>query len=151
MEIKTKSFHITKGEFFKIRITEGFKMYWWLIILLSLVFGILEGSLGAIISIFFISLLVLIIGSWIFVHSKKNRIIFMDRTLQINDNFLIVKIEDGTETKLNLINIFKVTKALKYYLLYITKEGSLYLPRFAFLSENDIRRGQTPKRDRAII
>lgn len=57
--------------------------------------------------------------------------------ISFDDNFLIGKLSDGSEHKLNLENIIKTINRKEYYLIYISKHQFIYVPKYAFKSDED--------------
>lgn len=135
MEIKTKDFELTKKEYFKILMINYFK--WWFIAFIFLM-GIFVRKIfywGVILAY----CIWLILYFWFYTNSKKNKIFFKKRHFEINDDFLICYLEDGSLDKIKIDNIIKVIKKPKYYLLFISKNNFIYLPLEIFSSSEDIK------------
>lgn len=144
MNIKTKEFQLTKGEYFNIITLKYFKRKWWLFILLFLIAGLLWFAgrfyIALFITVFAIIYpIFLIIFFWIYCNSKKNKIFYTKRFYEVDNEFLSAYLEDGSLQKTKLDNIIKVVKTSKYYLLYISITQFFYIPFNAFKNEEELK------------
>lgn len=134
MEIKTKDFELTRKEYFKILMINYFR--WWFIAFIFVIGIFLRKNwywqIGLLYCIW------LIIYFWFYANSKKNKIFFKRRRFEINDDFLIGYLEDGSLDKLKIDNIVKVIRKARYYLLYMSKSSFIYFPLEIFSSSEDI-------------
>ncbi|MDP2940897.1 MAG: hypothetical protein Q8N85_01380 [Candidatus Omnitrophota bacterium] len=135
MYIKTSDFILTKEKYFQIITTSYFKTRWWLIFILLLLFFYAKVASLVVLIIFWFAFA--LIYFWFFTTSKKNKIFFASRYYEINDEFIIGYLKDGSIDKINLSNIVKAMKMPKYYLLYISRTNFVYLPLECLQSEED--------------
>ncbi|TES90770.1 MAG: hypothetical protein E3J87_09290 [Candidatus Cloacimonadota bacterium] len=144
MNIKTKEFQLTKGEYFNIITLKYFKRKWWLFILLFLIAGLLWllGRFYIALFIFVFTVIYpifLIVFFWIYSNSKKNKIFYTKRFYEVDNEFLSAYLEDGSLQKTKLDNIIKVVKTSKYYLLYISITQFFYIPFSAFNNAEELK------------
>jgi len=136
MHIKTNKFSMSRKEFFLIsarKLLRPSMIVCMIIIFLGLLFRpgdyILRGVVIFILICFYLI--------WRSTCSKENKIFFKERRYEITDDFLYAYLNDGTEDKLNLENITKITATKKYYLIFMSKATFFYLPIDALVSEED--------------
>lgn len=138
--IKTKKFKLTNKEYLQIILRNYLGRRKWVIILFIffLLLGIVQGNLFLILfpPIFTI---ILVTTYWQHAYSPKNKIFFKERYLEIDDDFLIGYLDDGTIDKINLDNIISFKKGKDCFLLYISKGQFLYTPFTCFEKDSDIQ------------
>ena len=152
--IRTKEFSLGRGEFFKILTNNYLWRRWWLFVLLSILasYEILRGYFPVFIISFTTFYLIAVVAyCWSYSYSKVNGFYFEERFFEFDDEFLTTHVRDGSFQRLKLDNIFYVVKTPNYYLLYIAKNLFVYLPRCAFLSDEDSRNFETILRRRKLV
>ena len=80
----------------------------------------------------------IIIGQlWRQAHAKDNKLFYIGRSFEITEDKINGLIEDGTESAVKFEHVIKIKILMNYYLLYITKNQFLYIPKDSFQSETD--------------
>jgi len=159
MIIKSKEYQVTKKELYKIGAVNYFKkilifaLIYFVIFGAAIFFGLVNmGWLITVILIFFVAMPLFVAISLLFyVNSKENKIFFKKRYFEIENNFLINHLDDGSSGRINIDNIIKVIKTAKYYLLYVSAIQFHYLPKSAFLSAEDIEKFDTLLKEKKLL
>jgi type VI protein secretion system component VasK len=145
MLIKTKKFQFPKFLYFSILLKSALSRSGW-IILLVFSMAVYQGVkgvnstvliLGALPLIFF---LYLVIRCWFHASSKKNELFYKERFFEIDDDYLVSFLEDGTINKIKINNIARVVKKSGSYRLFLTRKQFVYIPLNAFRTNGDINR-----------
>jgi hypothetical protein len=74
--------------------------------------------------------------------SKKNRPLYLRRSLSFNTDYLEVKVENGTQTKVMFNKMVQITESRTFFLLYHTEQQFIYVPKNCFKSIVDLQRFQ---------
>lgn len=137
--IRTEKYSLTESKYFRIilRIYFTQRIWFWSILLIGFISGIIFGDLFLIIFPV-VWLLYVVTHYWHYAYSKKNKIFFKEHYIEIDGDFLIAYLDDGTTDKINLSNIIELRKNKEYFLLYIAKNQHIYVPFTCFKSEEDI-------------
>jgi hypothetical protein len=140
--IQTKEFSLSKKKYFKIILINRFKKAWWLYLLMILL-GILSlpkfgtDSFSTFFVIFSFSYPILIsIYLYYWVSSKDHEPLFLKTKLSFNDEYLFFE-RDGNESKLIPSTIQKVLSKKEHWLLYISKDQFIYIPKNIFYNTED--------------
>jgi hypothetical protein len=145
MLIKTTKFQFPKSLYFSILLKSALSRNGW-IILLVFSMAVYQGVkginstilvLGALPLAFF---LYLVIRCWIHASSKKNELFYKERFFEIDDEYLVSFLEDGTTNKIKINNIARVVKKGQCYRLFLTRKQFIYIPFNAFRTKGDINR-----------
>jgi hypothetical protein len=145
MIIKTQKFQFPKYLYFSILLKSALARSGW-IILLVFSMAVYQGVkginstvliLGALPLAFF---LYLVIRCWIHASSKKNALFYKERFFEIDTEYLVSFLEDGTTNKIKINNIARVVKKGGSYRLFLTRKQFIYIPLNAFRTNGDINR-----------
>ena len=145
MLIKTNKFQFPKFLYFSILFKSALTRSGW-IILLMFSMAVYQGVkginstvliLGALSVAYF---LYLMIRCWIHASSKKNELFYKERFFEIDDQYLVSFLEDGTTNKIKINNIARVVKKGGSYRLFLTRKQFVYIPLSAFRTAGDINR-----------
>ena len=142
--IKTKRVKLTPRELFLILILQYLKKRWWLfawILILAIIMLGLDG-IGDSFKIFFILFtitcpILIVIQFWMHVVSKDNKIMFLERHYEIDNEKINGIIDQDTYSPVKLDYFIKVDFIRKTYLLYIAKNQFIYIPANSFESDAD--------------
>lgn len=93
----------------------------------------------------------LILSILFYINSKANKIFYKKKRFEIDDDFITTYAEDGSLGKNKLDSIIKVVGTRKYYMLQISQAMFLYLPKSAFLSQEDINRFESLLRSKKLL
>jgi len=139
--VTTKVFNITRNTYFNIMLAIYWKKRWWLILLmiavafLSLSSDLHETNFAF---IFLLAYPILIVYRlWSFANDKENAGVYLPRYFEIDNSNLIAYGADVFETKLSLSGIIKYIKLNNCYMLYMSKNQHIYLPKDAFKTYQD--------------
>lgn len=141
--IETNRFRLTKSRYFQILVYNLILQRWWLYgacILLGiwLISNPARYGLFAYYGVVcFVAPLFTVLLLFAHAQTKDNAVFFSERALTLDADRLIVKAE-GIHNELATNVIIKKVKRDTYYLLYVSKNGFIYVPRDAFNSESDI-------------
>ena len=141
--ITTKKISLTSKQFFKLLINIYIKKRWWVFlwiwISIVLLLGLQPTKEFEIFLVFFLVLfqILLVFNYWRYSHSKKNKIFFLERYYEIDNEKIIGIIEDGTTTTVRIEHFIKVIKIKGYYLLYLSQSQFLYIPNECFNNRDD--------------
>jgi hypothetical protein len=146
--IKTKSIKLTPKSYFKVLISNYFLLRWWLYLFIWLVTVFLIFVKFDYFTVFMIVFsiiypLMLVFTYWRYANSKDNKIAFIERYYEIDEEKMTAYLEDGTINPFKFSYIIKIRKRKEYWLLYISKSQFIYLPLSSFASENDFDRFKT--------
>lgn len=146
MDIRTKEIKLTPNEYFKILTLKYFRQKWWLFVLIAfIVVSNLAKDNKQPLEYFltFLALsypLYLIYYFWSFAYSKENKIIYLGHSYQFEENQVVVNLEDGTQSEINLDYLVKSYKTKDYAMFYNTKVTCFYLPKNSFENPDDFQR-----------
>lgn len=141
--IITNKVQLTAKELFKIYLSRYIKRRWWVyaVILLAIIFLSIDGfedSFEVFVVVFGIVYPILLcIQLWRYVKSKKNKIIFLERHFEIDDNKICGIIDKDTYSPIKLEHFIKVERVRDAYLLFISKNQFIYIPFDAFQNASD--------------
>jgi hypothetical protein len=141
--VRTKKIQLTNKTFFKTLLSVYLKKRWWLILFI-LIIAILslfnrneDTSNDFLIYFGFIYPPIILLQFWRFANSKDNKIFLLERDYEIDNEKIIGNLSDGTSSTI-MNNLFiKTIQLKKTYLLYISKTQFIYIPKDAFLTEQD--------------
>jgi uncharacterized membrane protein YqjE len=141
--IKTKKFQVTKKEYLSIIFRVLLKKKWWLFALmwlLAIVFMLDEekDTFKVFIIIFaFLFPLITFFEYWLFAKSKQNKLIFTERQHEIYSNRIVSHLGGISESTIAMENFIKTFELKDVYLLYISKNQSIYFPKRVFETPED--------------
>ena len=141
--IKTKKFEITKKEYLSIICRVLLKKKWWLFALawlIGLTFLLDEekDTFKIFIIVFaFIYPFLVFFEYWRFANSKQNKLIFVERQHEIYDDKIISYVGNSSESTIAIENFVKTFELDDVYLLYISKNSSIYFPKRIFQNKED--------------
>ncbi len=148
MKITTDEFSLTKGEYFKILVTNALYNHWVFFILFFLVSALgtkmtTVSIIGHFLLFILLSLVYLLylvtscaIHSWIL---RGNQSFFLPRRCEIDHEFITIYLADGSLNKVNFSRITKIIVRKDYFLFYISRNQSFYLPLKAISNPMDIQ------------
>ena len=147
MQIKTKTFNVTPKELRQLIALHYFKQRKVLLIfvgvlaLINVVFAFTV-DFGNIMAIYFLAIFIylLIVPFLINVKKINPRLNFINRSWQIDEDFITVIYEDGSMSKFRFEHFIKAVKQSEFYWLYTCPTQFHYVPFAAFESEKDISR-----------
>jgi len=148
--ITTKKVKITPRELFLILIIRYLKKKWWLFAglwLLAIYFA--ADGINDPVQMFFLLFAIIfpvliLIQHWLYVASKDNKIMFLERYYEIDNERINGIIDHDTYSPIKIDHFIKVDMIRNTYLLYVSKNQFLYIPIDAF--ENDTDREWFEKR-----
>lgn len=148
--IRTNDFTLAKSDYIKIAVLNRHYEYGrrigLVLLLLTLVALIGRFGLGD------ENYMPILIGAWLLVivaeifvflavlriaFHKDNQPYFQSRYMEIDDEFITATMQDGTQLKYKLSNIVKVRTIGNAYIIMVSANQFLYLPRDAFRSQAD--------------
>ena len=142
--ITTTNIKLIPNEFFKILLKVYFKKRWWYLLLLLLlsIFLLFEKSTGDF-RYFFLGFsilypLLIILQYWRYTNSTDNKIFFLEKHYDIDENQIVAHVSDGSDNTLKREHFVKVIEFKTCYLLYISKAQFVCLPKAAFKTEEDL-------------
>ena len=141
--ITTEKLQLTKNDFLKILLTIYFKKRWWLfawIWAFGLYFLCLENRDSFENFIMFFAIfypVVIVIQNWQYANSKDNKLYLLERSYNINEDMIVGIMSDGTESPIKFEHFIKVIQLKRFYLIYITKNQFICLPKDSFKSKQD--------------
>lgn len=140
--ITTNKVKLTPKDLFLIFVIQHMKKHWWILAgLLVLVFVVwtkgVYDNFGLFIIIFtaFYPFSILF-QFWMYVVSKDNKILLLERQYEIDEN-KIYGIIDGETSPLKIEHFIKVDIIRSTYLLYVAKNLFVFIPMESFESESD--------------
>jgi len=74
---------------------------------------------------------------WRFANSKQNKLIFTERQHEVFTDRIVSHLGNATESTIALENFIKVSELKDVYLLYISKNQSVYFPKRIFETTED--------------
>ena len=139
---QTKEYSISKEKYTKIILLKRLKKSWWLY-LSMFVLGVFhlqkfgDDSFSSFFTIFAFSYpFVMFAYLYFWSNSKDHQPIFSETNLCFDNDYLYFKRNDN-ETKLNPKSIQKIISNNGYWMLYISKEQFIYVPKNIFYSNED--------------
>lgn len=141
--IRTKKVRLSSKEYFKIILSTYIRRRWYLIVLmwiLALSFIMRpERDLFVIFFIVFAILypIIIIFQYWRFANSKDNKLFLIEREYEIDENRIVGSLGDGTESTTLLEHFIKVIDLKEVYLLYLSKNQFVYIPKNSFETGED--------------
>ena len=141
--ITTKKVKLTPKDLFSILILRYIKKRWWLFIWiwgLALILGLdgINDSFDVFFIVFAIIYpILLLIQFWIYVTSKDNKLLLLERYYEIDNEKINGIIDKDTYSPIKLEHFIKVDLIRKTYLLYIAKNQFVYIPIDSFESDSD--------------
>ena len=134
--MKTKKYKITPQEYFQIALLNIFSRNKLPILLIFIILLVLvrqdSGALIQTVAFIFIG-----ISVWLSAKSKKNNPIYQERYLELDDNFLLTYLYDGSADKYNINNVIDFIERKTYFLIYVSKDNFYYIPFTCFESDAD--------------
>lgn len=141
--IKTLKFEITKKEYLSIIYRVVVKKKWWLFLLcwFAGLLIILDEQKDTL-EIFFIVILIaypflVIFEYWRFANSKQNKLFFVERQYEIFNDKMVSYVGENSESTIEIEYFVKTFELNDVYLLYISKNSSVYFPKRIFQSKED--------------
>ena len=141
--LRTEKFALTIQDYFKMLIVIYLKRRWWMISL-TIFMGFLfllkneKESLDYFFIFFgFFYPIIILIQYWRFASSRENSLFLIERYYEISEDELIGKLSDGSESTIKKANFIKSIELKSYYLLYISKSQFVYIPKKAFINQDD--------------
>lgn len=141
--ITTSKFQLTSNEFLKIILSVYLKKRWWYFPLIW-TFAILFSVDHKIDSFqrFFIYFaifypILFLYRYWSYANSKDNKIYLLERYFEIYEDRLVGFLEDGSESTIRCEHFVKFINLKNIYLLYISKNQFIFIPKDAFQTSQD--------------
>lgn len=141
--ITTKKYQLTKNEYLSIIFRVLLKKKWWLFVLMwltALVIAFEENKedfeIIMMLLLFFYPF-ILFFGYWRFANSKQNQLLFTERQHEVLNDRIVSHLGNVTESTIALENFIKVFEIKDVYLLYISKNQSMYFPKRIFETLED--------------
>jgi hypothetical protein len=141
--IKTKTVKQTPKALFEILILRYIKHRWWLlawiwVLTIVILLQARYDNFSYFIMIFSVVYPVMIILQlWRYVKSKENRILFLERYYEIDNERINGIIDQDTYSPIKLEHFIKVDLIRRTYLLYVSKNQFIYIPIESFKTEED--------------
>lgn len=140
--ITTQPYRLKKNDYFKILITLYLRKKWWLLIwiwALMIYDFCRETESFLFFRIFGIIYPVLVVFQlWRYADSEENRNFYLNKQLQISEDG-IANVHPGAPVEMIPFGNFVKAKELKSaYLLYLSKNSFLVMPKYVFLSREDM-------------
>lgn len=141
--ISTKKIKLSASDYFKILMKLYIRKRGWLFAtLLLFVISIPLRQTKSDLDIFLLFLIVLyplaiVIQHWSFAHSQLNRIFHLERFFEVYEDKITGHLEDGTNNEIPIKYFIKHIELKKYYILYISKNQFITIPKHSFKDEKD--------------
>lgn len=141
--IKTKKFEITEREYLSIICRTLIKKKWWIFALMWFIGFLIavdgeKNTFNTFIMIFSFSYpFIIFFEYWRFANSKQNKLIFVEREHEIFSDKIVSHVGNGSESTIAIENFIKTFELKDVYLLYISKNASIYFPKRIFQSIED--------------
>jgi hypothetical protein len=144
--ITTKTYAIEKQSFFKLLIMQRIRKRWWIPLIAFAISGtgLWYWSAGHREEFYIplVILLVYVVGmslltTWRFVNSKSNRIYYLNRYYVMDYDKVSSFVEDGSTNVIMIGNFIKAETSGEYYLLYLSKVQSIFIPMSVFKTPED--------------
>lgn len=141
--ITTKKFQLTKKSFFLTILMAHLKRRWWFFILIwSLAFVFSLNNRDDYFERFYIYFAFLypiyfLYTYWNFASSKDNAIFLLERYYTIYEDQFVCFLSDGTESTIKWEHFIKKVELKHIYLLYISRNQFVFIPKDAFKSKED--------------
>jgi len=142
--ITTKKIKLSSSILFKISLTNNAKKYYWMLILLWFfaIRNLFKNHLNTfdiyVIAISIILPIYCVIHFWRFSYSKENEIFFLERYYTINEEEFVGYLNDGNHNVIKNNYFIKYYEVYNSYLLYISKNQMIYIPKNSFKSTEDL-------------
>lgn len=134
--ITSKSFQLTKYQYYKILLRKYFQRRIWFYVFLWIVtifISLIDINFVTILLILYAFLYPLIICLVIYRRAiKADSQIFTERKIEFKQNILTVYFSNNTQTEIKKSSISKIVNRNKYCMLYISKNQFIYIPVKAF-------------------
>ena len=143
--IQTKQFELTSKQFFKLLVQNHIATKWWLYMAYSVAIStlFLKPNIELIDILFIIFLFAAIIAQFVFMwyhaSSKLNKKFLLKRSYSINNVAVTSEVEDGTQSELELQHVIKAKSMREHFLLFVTKNQFIFIPKNSFKSEEDLK------------
>jgi hypothetical protein len=143
--IKTKEFAFPKSIYIRILIKNSLKRSLWAFIFLIVVAAYqftkgMSNTTLLLIALPIVYLLYIIIRCWMHTNSKINKLFFKGRVFEIDNQTIIITFNGKIASEIRIVDIARVIKNSKYYLLFMSKKKFIYVPISAFRTTGDISR-----------
>ena len=141
--IQTEKFEIRKKEYLSIVYRVVLKKKWWLFAiawfagLLILLDPEKDFFKILIMILFFAYPLIVLFEFWRFANSKQNKLFFVERRYEFFNDKMVSYVGENSESTIALENFVKTFELNDVYLLYISKNSSVYFPKRIFRSIED--------------
>lgn len=142
MEIVTNTFSLSKKEIFHLQVLLYLRSRKWLIIALLAVILISMSR-----SYFFTALLLAFVilyplaivwQCWSYTKSIYSHIFSLERYFTINESQISIHLSDGSNSVIMMHHVKKVMELNSIYLVYISKNQFIHIPKTAFATELDL-------------
>jgi hypothetical protein len=147
MSVMTNEFSLTRRDFFMVLLREVLRRTWWLVLVpLVLLPGMLTsasdtGSAWPVVlwaAIFlFAGPAFLLLSLWRQACHPRNRLFFLRRRHELDDEFLHTRLEDGSAGKVALSSFVRLKTEKDAFKLFTTARQFVHIPFSAFSSEAD--------------
>lgn len=141
--ITTKKIQLTKKSFFKTLLMAHLKRRWWFFILIwALAFLFSLNNRNDSFEHFYSCFAVLypiyfLYTYWNFANSKDNALFLLERYYDIYEDRFVCFLSDGTESTFKCEHFIKKVELKNIYLLYISRNQFVFIPKEAFKSKED--------------
>jgi len=151
--VRTKQFELEEKVYFKILIRTRLKDHWWFYLIIFLVilwnlneFGnqpyattmVVLGFIYPFFSFFYL---------YYWATSPRNRSVYLKRTMEFNEEYMQITVEDGTENKIPFKKIVKSIETRTFFLIYLSNSQFIYIPKNSFKNHDDVSLFQTKLHD----
>ena len=142
-KISTNKFNLEEKVYFKILVRTRLKQYWWLYLLLVMLVFLMESIGGRSLSNYLVWFVISYpVFSFFYLYfwvvSKKNSARYKEQILEFDEDYIVQKIEGGTENKIPFSKIIQFTETRTFFLLYLAKEQFIYVSKDSFKSSADL-------------
>jgi hypothetical protein len=145
---ETKPFSQDKKTYFSIVLNTAIKKRWWMYLLVLLVslaniyYYVVAGRSSHLVwsLVGFGYLLFILIHLYIFAHSKDKDEFLSEKQLFFNDDAVRLEESSGGFGEIPYTRIKKVVDKSNFWMLYLSKNQFLYVPKDIFYSETDFER-----------
>ena len=148
MKITTNPFSLTRSDYFQIllfRTLRSHRFFYLLALLISFLGTKITTESIIAHTVFFLLVSLIYSGYWVVECSLKawifrdNQFLFVQRTCEIDHEFITTCLPDGTLIKVNFSRIIKTVKKKKYCLLYYSSDQFIYIPITAMSNPIDLQ------------
>jgi hypothetical protein len=144
LHLRTTDFELTIGEYLRLHIAQVLQKRIWIFACLAALAGYLWWSVGphpmSIVVTVAVPLYVLALAAyvWRFAAHRDNSLFYARRTIEFTDEFIVGRLEDGSESKIRYDHVKRAVESRKFLELRISKSQAIIIPKRAFVAEDDL-------------